>query len=161
MSSTGAYFSGSEIYPKQIVMIGEVEDGQSLSHIFLASVFFLNQLDTFVLADVLPMFQVVGFEEDSSSKLALHRAEVYHTALGIVFNDLEFPAEHGVMFKFHNTFYSGIPIFMVVSADYEEMYVVVSALIAYGADYHPQGSHLRHSWFKKLIPVPNMSCPQR
>jgi hypothetical protein len=112
-------------------MIGEVVDGQSLSHIFLLSVFFLlKKSDTFILADVLTMFQVVGFEEDSSSKLALHRAEVYHTALGIVFSDLEFPAEHGVTFKFRDTFYSGIPIFMVVSADYEEMYVIFSALIA-------------------------------
>ena len=70
------------------------------------------------------LFQVVGFKEDSSSKLALHRAEVYHTALGIVFDDLELPAEHGTVFKFRDIYQSGLPIFMVVSADYEEMYVI-------------------------------------
>jgi hypothetical protein len=101
-----------------------------IAYLPTVSIFFLKKSDTFILADVLTMFQVVGFEEDSSSKLALHRAEVYHTALGIVFSDLEFPAEHGVTFKFRDTFYSGIPIFMVISADYEEMYVIFSALIA-------------------------------
>ena len=66
---------------------------------------------------------MIGFAEDSSSKLALHRAEVYHTALGIVFDDLELPAEHGTVFKFRDTHLSGIPMFIVISADYEEMYV--------------------------------------
>jgi hypothetical protein len=64
---------------------------------------------------------VVGLKKDSSSKLALHRAEVYHTALGIVFEDLELPAEHGTAFKFRDSYINGLPIFMVVAADYEEM----------------------------------------
>jgi len=113
---------------KQTVMIGEAEDVQSLWHIFLVSVF--RKCNTPALADVHFVSQVVGFKEDSSSKLALHRAEVYHAALGIVFADLELPAEHGTTFKFGDTFQSGIPIFMVVSADYEEMYAAVATLMA-------------------------------
>ena len=100
---------------------------------------------------------MVGFKEDSSSKLALHRAEVYHTALGIVFADLELPAEHGTIFKFRNTFQSGIPIFMVVSADYEEMYAVVAAFMINKAYGYSQGLHLRDIGLQKLISMPDMS----
>ena len=126
---------------KRTVMIGEAVDEQSSLHIFPVLVFESVRLAAF--ADMFPISQVLGFKEDSSSKLAIHHAEVYHTALGIVFADLELPAEHGTVFKFCDTFQSGIPIFMVVSADYKEMYVVVSAFITNEAYGYSQGSHLR------------------
>jgi hypothetical protein len=42
---------------------------------------------------------VLGFKNDASSKLAQHRAEVYHKALEIVFRDLGLAAKHGFVFK--------------------------------------------------------------
>ena len=49
---------------------------------------------------------------------------------------------------------------MVVSADYEEMYVFVSAFITNEAYGHSQGSHLRDIGLQELISVPNMSCAE-
>jgi len=49
---------------------------------------------------------------------------------------------------------------MVVSADYEEMYVVVSAFITNKAYSYSKGSHLRDTGLQELIPVPNMSCAE-
>ena len=65
--------------------------------------------------------QVVGMEDDASSKLAQHRAEVYHTALGIVFANFNSEANHGMVINTFETQRKGLPIFMAVSADYEEM----------------------------------------
>jgi hypothetical protein len=67
------------------------------------------------------LFQVVGLKADSSSKLAQHRAEVYHAALGIVFASFESEAIHGVVFRILKMRRKGLPVFMAVSADYEEM----------------------------------------
>jgi len=69
---------------------------------------------------------VLGFKNDASSKLAQHRAEVYHKALGIVFRDLGLAAKHGFVFKIFRRHMHGMPIFAAVSADYEEMLTVFS-----------------------------------
>jgi hypothetical protein len=69
--------------------------------------------------------QVLGFKNDSSSKLAQHRAQVYHVALEIVFSDLSLAAKHGTVFKIFRRHMHGMPIFAAVSADYEEMSVII------------------------------------
>lgn len=62
-------------------------------------------------------------KHDGSSKLARHRAEVYHSAFDIVLNDLKLPARHGTVLKLLHGLKSGTPILATVSADYEEMCV--------------------------------------
>jgi hypothetical protein len=46
---------------------------------------------------------------------------VYHAALGIAFADLESEANHGMIVEILNKEIQALPIFVVVSADYEEM----------------------------------------
>jgi hypothetical protein len=46
---------------------------------------------------------------------------VYHKALDIVFDDLKIAAKHGMVVKILGKYRKGMPIFMTVSADYEEM----------------------------------------
>jgi hypothetical protein len=71
--------------------------------------------------DGLLYLQVVGIQDDASPKLAQHRAEVYHAALGIVFADFKSETNHGMIINIFETQKKGLPIFMAVSADYEEM----------------------------------------
>ena len=66
-------------------------------------------------------YQVVGKKNDASDKLAHHRAEVYHRALQIVFGHLEIPAIYGTVFNLRRTRKHGLPMFLAISADYEEM----------------------------------------
>jgi hypothetical protein len=63
----------------------------------------------------------MGMKNDSSSKLARHRAEVYHSAFDIVLEDIKLPARHGTVLKLHHGFKNGTPIIATVSSDYEEM----------------------------------------
>ena len=70
-----------------------------------------------------PPQQVDSLKNDSKSKLAQHCAEVYHKALDIVFDDIKTAAKHGIVIKILGRYRKGMPIFMTVSADYEEMQV--------------------------------------
>ena len=66
--------------------------------------------------------QVTSHKNDSQSKLAQHHTEVYHKALDIVFDDVKTAIKRSVVeVKILGTFKRGMPIFMIVSADYEEM----------------------------------------
>lgn len=64
---------------------------------------------------------MVGKKSDSPEKLAHHRAAVYHKALQIVFGHLEIPARYGTVFNRGWMKKRGLPAFLAISADYEEM----------------------------------------
>lgn len=67
------------------------------------------------------MKQVLGNKNDSPSKLAEHRADVYHQAFEIILEDLKLSASYGVVVKVQNDLKKGTTVLATASADYEEM----------------------------------------
>ncbi|KAI0315267.1 hypothetical protein OF83DRAFT_1173981 [Amylostereum chailletii] len=73
----------------------------------------------------------VGFPGDDPTKLALHRALVYHRSLDFILASLRYPSHFGTLVKASLGILTGYPIIAVASMDYEEM---VRAVLILGAN---------------------------
>lgn len=139
MLNTGVSFCGSVTFRRLTERIKEGVVEQSLLPIYPWYVIH----DNHVIISWIPLIhQVVGKKNDNPEKLAHHRAEVYHKALRIVFRHLEIPAVHGLVFNILRTKKRGLPMFLAISADYEEMWVDSIGSWATGIDLEIIG----HIW---------------